>query len=214
MILNKSDLIEYTKLIGENMPEQQVAPFIQDAETFDIIPVLPEEMFEDIMESLPSPVIAWNRNESYTIGDIIFHNNKFWMADANNSDSEPTTSNTDWVKHELLTLWQDYIRPLYAYYSISRWIVEHGRNGTQFGLTKQVADTFENWSDKERAEIKSSYDSKANHYVSLLRKELANKSYTYDGKEYEYTCGDEKPKVKFKLWQGSTSKNNDPWQLH
>jgi len=200
MLLSKSDIINYSR-IGANLPDAEINPFIQDAETFDVIPVLPENMFDDISDLLP--VAAWDNYTSYITGDKVTNDGKYWIALSGNIYSEPTPSNTDWALHELLNFWGDYIKPYYAYNAVSRFLVEHGRNVTQFGLTKQVADTFENLDSKERAELKASFDSRANHYATLITKKLDDVSYTFDTVIYAYdNCETQKPKHRFKFFQG------------
>lgn len=210
MLLNKSDLTKYAR-ISDNLKATEIDPFIQDAQIFDVIPVLPDDMFEDIEAALPVPQIGWDKNKSYVADDIVFHLDKFWKSAGSNTDSEPITGNTDWDLHELLNFWLNYVKPFYAYNTLSRFLVEHGRNITQFGITQQTGDTFQNLSDKGRAEMKAQMDSKANHYGQLIRKELASKSYTFDGVTYEYSCDDVKPRPKFKLFQAGNPKNNDTW---
>ena len=209
-ILTKADIISLTR-IGANIPDKELDMFIRDAEVFDVIPVLPDEMFEDISDLLP--VSSWDNYTSYVTGDIVYFGGKYWKALANNIYSEPEAGNTDWGLHQLLNFWGDYIKPFYCYHTVSRFLVEHGRNVTQFGLTKQVADTFENLDSKERAELKASFDSRANHYSILIRKKLDDVGYTFDGVLYEYDdCDNSKPKPKFKFFQGGHKKEDrDIW---
>lgn len=211
MLLSKSDINLYYKF-SENIPDAQINPFINDAEIFDMQSILPTGMYTALLAQVPRPQIAWDRTTSYTVGNIIFHIDRFYKCLIVNSNSEPTLINTNWGEAELLNLWLNYIKPFYAYNAIYRFLLEHGANITQFGfvVTKET-DVTQEVSDKRRAEIRNSTLSKCNHYLGMFNNKMKVAANTFDGVLYTFdNCTDKRAKPRFGLFQQGCSDRKRP----
>jgi hypothetical protein len=214
MLLNKTDINLVYPKFGNNIPDREIAPYISDAEIFDLQPILPDNMYANIEEQLPVPQIGWDRSTSFVVGSVIFYNGRFWKSKTVNQDSEPTGGNTvNWGSAELLNLWLTYLKPFTTYKALARFYVEHGYNITQYGVRVNREDTSDEISDKGRGAVVNNFDSKANHYGTLISRQFGN-TLTYDGVTYNFdSCGSSVIKPKFKIFQAGESKNTDEWHF-
>ena len=212
MLLNKSDITLIYPKVGSNISETEIKPSIDDAEIFDLQPILPTDMYDALKAQIPRPQIGWSGSKSYGGGEVVFHNEVFWKAVSSNTNSEPDSNNADWALAELLNLWMDYIRPFLVYKTLARFSIEHGRNITQFGIRTMNEDTSNDIGERGRAEMKANFDAKGNHYGQLLSKQFGI-TLTYDEVTYAYeNCDTGKIKPKIKFWQpDSPPKRNEEW---
>lgn len=87
---------------------------------------------------------------------------------------------------ELTDFFTDYIKPILAHFFILRYLVEAGRNLTQFGLVVPAEPTSQQASDQNRAEVRNSYKRDLDAYLNLFYARLKEVSYTFDNTAYDF----------------------------
>lgn len=187
--LTKFDFKGYFKLT-DNVPDGDIDIAVNDAYNFEILNTLPDALMEDIKEVLLINPIQWNKSKTYAVGDKIFYDGVYYRALQINTDSEPSSSNTDWAEIQLMSFWTDYVKPYFracAYYNFLNW---HGANVTQYGLRQNQEDTSQEVSDKRKGELMASVAGKKDSYLARLTKRFDDMANTFDGTQYQYDSGD------------------------
>lgn len=87
---------------------------------------------------------------------------------------------------ELSEFFTDYCKPVIIHFTILRFLVEAGRNITQFGLIVPFEPTSTPASDKSRAEVRNSYKKDLDSYLNLFYAQLKEVSYTFDSTVYSF----------------------------
>lgn len=89
---------------------------------------------------------------------------------------------------ELEEFFNVYCKPILVHYALTRFLVEHGRNITQFGVVTPREDTSEPVSDQARADVRNQYKKDLDSYLSLFYARLEEVEYTFDGTVYDFDC--------------------------
>lgn len=92
------------------------------------------------------------------------------------------------TKQELVSLYNDFVKPLLVCKAYARYLLWAGRNVSQFGLRVNNEDTSIEVSDKARGELIADVEHKCNVYLSRLLKELNDKKFTFDTIKYTTGC--------------------------
>jgi len=113
------------------------------------------------------------------------------------TDIETAINESPVTKPELVELFNSYIKPLLVLNAYRRFLLWHGVNIAQFGLRKNIEETSESITDKQRAELMADTEAKTNAYLAEFKKALKDASYTFDDVVYQYTS--EKPKASIRI---------------
>lgn len=89
---------------------------------------------------------------------------------------------------ELESFFNEYVKPIIIHYSLLRFLVEHGRNITQFGLVQPIENTSEPVSDSARADVRNQYKADLQAYLNKFYAQLKEVDYTFDGITYDFDC--------------------------
>lgn len=89
---------------------------------------------------------------------------------------------------EMEDFFNDYVKPIVIHFALLRFLVEHGRNITQFGVVIPRENTSEPASDTARADVRNQYKSDLQVYLKKFYKKLSDASYTFDGTVYDFDC--------------------------
>ncbi len=112
-------------------------------------------------------------------------------------DFEPLVSATFWTDinstsppmgSELQAFFDNFCKPILVHFAMNRYLIEAGKNITQFGLVVPVEPTSEPVSDRGRADMRNQYKSDLQSYLAKFYKELCRVSYTFDGTVYDFDC--------------------------
>lgn len=163
---------------------------VNDAVKFDLYSTFPEALLNLIQSELN--IKQWSKLNNYTTLDSVFWKDKYYIAKNSNLNSEPPSAN--WDDYETMDFWGDYLKPYLIACSVSRFMLWHGRNVTQYGLRQINEDTSVEVTDKARGELKADIDNKKDYYMTRIRKKLEDVKWILDGVKYENDnyCGDTK----------------------
>lgn len=187
--LNKEDFGKYVQLTV-NLESRLIDPHISDAYLFDVVPVLSDTMMDAIKAVLDINPIQWSKNTTYAVGDKVFYDGVYYSCAVVNTDSLPTSSNTNWEQIDLMTFWLEYVKPYFVLSAYSRFLLWHGANITQFGTRQINEDTSTEISDKRRGELMADIRNKINTYLSRLNKKFSSVNGVFDGVTYTVDCED------------------------
>lgn len=116
---------------------------------------------------------------------------------AEQMDFKPVVPDAFWTKinegspgpgTELTSFINTYIKPILVLSAYVRFLVEHGSNITQFGITHESHPDITQVTDKRRAEIRTQYQHDLNVYWTKFYNELEDNSYTFDSVVYDFDC--------------------------
>lgn len=197
-IITKQQIAKYVQL-SENIDDEQINPFILDAQQYDTIPILPDTLLNAIEAQVMLKLQQWNKNKTYSIADAVWFGSerRFYLATTEHSNSVPPSGN--WKAFELMNFYEQYLQPFLAFSFYYRFIAYHGANVTQFGIRQMREDSSDEISDKRRAEMLGDICSKKDVWVLKMSKALNDAKYTFNGVKYAVDNGERthlKPKVK------------------
>ena len=187
--LTKEDFGQYAQMTV-NIDERFIDSAVNDALNFDLVPVVSDSMLDAVRAVLEINPIQWSRTKTYIIGNKVFSDGIYYLCLVGNSDSEPTSANTDWAEIELMTFWTNYIKPYFVMSAYSRFLLWHGANITQFGARQINEDTSTEITDKRRGELLADIKGKVNIYLSRLNKEFARVRGIFDSVTYTIDADD------------------------
>lgn len=110
----------------------------------------------------------------------------------NNINVSPVT------RPELISFFDDFVKPFLVCKAYSRFLLWAGRNITQYGLRVNNEDTSTEVTDKARAEMIADINHKANVYLARMQDELNDVELTFDGIVYDFDCKT-KPRAQTKI---------------
>lgn len=196
--------------ISENIPEADIEAAVSDAYNFDMLTTLPDSMFDDIKSILEINPIQWSSNKSYVVGNKVFFDGVYYNCLVNNTDSEPSASNTDWEVIELMQFWLNYVKPFFISKAYSRFFLWHGANVTQYGTTEVIGEERQSISAQKKAELMADIDGKCDIYLGRLTKYFKNVNQTFDGTLYELDTDDStRLDSQVKIWGQKGIKKKD-----
>lgn len=85
---------------------------------------------------------------------------------------------------ELTAFYEDYLKPVWAYFAYARFLQFHGNNVTAFGLVEQIDTNTQAVDTRTRSYLVANVKNDAAVYVTRMRNELKRVSYTFDGNSY------------------------------
>lgn len=196
-LITKQQIAKYEKM-PESIPDEDIFPHILDAQQFDTIPVLPDNLLNAVEAVMLSKPQQWNKNKAYVEGNIVWFGDtrKWYKAAADNSNSQPPSDN--WEDCELMNFYEQYLQPFIVYHAYYRFFAYHGTNVTQFGLRVINEESSVAVSGTVRADKLGDLSSKRNVAILKISKQLEEISYTLDGTKYPMDGGEKKklrPKV-------------------
>lgn len=172
--------------IAEQTPEPDIDRAVSDAYLFDVEPKMGNTLLTAVRAVLQEKHAHWNKDKTYAEDAITIYDGTYWKCLVENTNSLPATDNTNWAELELLTFWTNYIRPYFVASAYKRWLLWHGANATQFGLTEITVENSEKVSDKRRAELLADVNNKAEVYNARMNKEFSDTDGEFDGTTYTY----------------------------
>jgi len=176
--------------ISENIPETDIDVAVTDAYNFDVITSLPDSLMDAIKVWLMINPIQWNSSTSYVVGDKVFYNGVYYLCAANNSNSQPSSTNVNWEVSELMNFWSGYVKPYFIACAYSRFFLWHGANVTQYGITEVIGEERQSISSQKKAELLADVGNKIDVFLARLTKANSTANYTFDGVTYDLDCGD------------------------
>lgn len=159
--------------------EAQVHPFVLDAYTLDLLPLLGHEVLESVDGLAPATVREYAEGLTIVSGDLISRRERVYKALSNAPVLPPPVlpipSGTDysgqWEYQPLRTLWNHYLKPWWVQQSFSRFLAQHGLNITKAGITVPLdrsQGTYDRASATEKANLGAAVDSTAEALRSRL----------------------------------------------
>lgn len=85
---------------------------------------------------------------------------------------------------ELKTFWTDYVKPFLVFAFVKDFVVLHGRNFVQFGITQMRDDTSVSIDNDSRTELIALFERNYNIELSRLKFRLDEAAYTFDAVVY------------------------------
>lgn len=166
-IITKQDIADVTGNFTTNIEDRLINPKILNAQTFDLGVLLGSELFGEViaMETKPD---GWDSETEYNPGDLVSGTDGVYKALV--ITMQPITS-VDWEFQPLETLRFFKLTEYLAWNAYCRFLLTHGRNITQAGLTQpqDPQGTYSPLSDKSRAELAADAESKADFYGTQIR---------------------------------------------
>jgi len=155
--------------------------------------------------------VKWSNNIS--AADVNFHCKDAQNFDAvpimpiavvsgNNliTDIETAIGESPVTRPQLLTFFEDFVKPYLVLCAYKRFLLWAGRNLTQYGLRVNNEDTSTDVTDKARAEMMADALHKANVYLARLTDSLKDADYTFDTIIYSFNnCETTKPRAKTRI---------------
>jgi hypothetical protein len=99
-------------------------------------------------------------------------------------------------KPQLLTFVNDYVKPYLICGAYENFLLWHGNNVTQYGVRQMNEDTSVEVTDKMKGELLADAKRKTNAYLTILKRELFNADYTFDGVIYSFFNDPQKSELK------------------
>lgn len=183
-LINKDDLSTYVQF-SANYFAEQTNFHIKDAQQIDLQPLMPTGLIDAITALIKTTPKAYDRNKTYAEGDICFTYEaevKTYYKALQSTTEKPPSS--DWVEHELLNFWQQYVKPLMAVYTFKRVTVEAGIHVAQGGFREHLDPTSTEISSTRRAEMLGQNDTRIGYYKQALENKLKDVDNTFDGVQY------------------------------
>lgn len=195
MLILKTHFPEY-EAFTLNIPDSQVTPYINNAETQDMIPVLGDQMYAALRVIFDTSPASWSSTAAYTTGQFSIvqsgHLSYLYKCIQSGTGQAPATSPAYWQLSELGTFFLQYIKPWGVMVCLREFLVNHGVNITQFGI--RVADEPTSMpADGRQVEAKIQvYRERGRTYKAKMLNRLKDVDRTFDGVKYEVDCEDYK----------------------
>lgn len=187
--LNKEDFGKYVQLTV-NLESRLIDPIINKTYLFDVVPVVSDAMMDAIKAVLDINPIQWSKNTTYVAGDKVFSDSIYYICVTGNTDSLPTSSNTNWAEIQLMTFWLNYVKPYFILSAYGRFLFWHGANITQFGIRQNNEDSSVEITPERKAELLAETRNEVNIFLSRLNKKFSSVNGVFDGVTYTVDCGD------------------------
>jgi len=189
--LTKYDIAKVAQ-VTINIEDRLIDVPVNDAYLFDVVPVLSDSMLAAIKVILEINPIQWSRTKSYILNDKVFSDGIYYRCLIANTDSQPTSSNTNWIEIALMTFWTDYVKPYFSMSAYSRFLLWQGANVTQYGIVQPLESNgvSQPITDKWRGELLADVKGKVNIYLSRLEKQFDSVSGVFDGVTYTVDSDD------------------------
>lgn len=139
--------------------------------------------------NIPDRLFTYHRDKAETLDFKPLVSDAFWTA-INTSSPSPGT--------ELLDFMDEYIKPLVIHFTMLRFLVEAGRNITQFGVIVPSEPTSQPVQNSDRADIRNLYKSDLQVYLKRFYSRLKEVEYKFDGTEYDFDCHRKQTKIMIK----------------
>lgn len=133
--------------------------------------------FVQFTANIPDRLINYHRDKAETLDFKPLVPADFWNI---------INTGSPGMGAELESFFSAYIKPIIVHYSLVRFLVEHGRNITQFGVVVPLEDTSEPVSDRARADMRNQYKADLQAYLNKFYQRLAEVHYTFDGVQYDF----------------------------
>lgn len=191
MLINKSYFPEYIQFTL-NVPDSQVQPYINNAETQDIVSAIGDQMYAALRLIYDTNPTLWDSATAYSAGEFTIIQNgivkQVYEAIQANTNSNPITNPSDWQLSELGSFFEQYIKPWGVLVCAKEFLTFHGVNVTQFGL--RVADETTSFAvdGNTRAAMLANVNNRANAYYNKMRNRLCDVNWTFDNTVYKIDC--------------------------
>lgn len=187
MVIKKINLKEVFP-ITLNIEDSKLNPHIADAEKYDLLPYIGQTLLTAlrlVSDDYSTWEGEWNGTDNYTTGQKVIHGNQVWEAAQNNTNQEPSSSNTaNWTLLELESFWYAHVKIYVAFNALSRYSVYAGKNFTQFGVVKPFEPTSQPADPREVAAIIKDLENKMNIEFTLMSNALEDANWEFDGTTY------------------------------
>jgi hypothetical protein len=168
--ISQPDFVELLPF-SNKIEEWQLTAFIEQARTFDLLPVLGYEALE-ALDGLTLPTLLTLTTGPAVPGGCYVRRDRVYKALTAATAPIPTTGDTDdWAHQPLMTLWRYYVRPYWVQRAFARFVVTHGLNITKAGVTLPkdgALNTYERPSAGQIATLQASIDNTADTLLSRL----------------------------------------------
>lgn len=154
--LTKADFVA-AFAFSDKIEDSQVRPFIGDARTLDLLPLLGHETLEKLAIAPELTTITDYVSQAalatLPLGALVLRRDRIYKALVDNpmqdvpalaenydaASTEPVSEpNAQWQYLRLETLWQVYLKPYWLQAAFVRFLLNHGVNVTKAGLTVPV----------------------------------------------------------------------------
>lgn len=187
MIIKKNFFPEYVAF-SLNIPDWQVEPHIKNSEMNDLVPMIGDDMYNDLKKIFEITPNIWNITYSFNANDYTIFDGKVYKAITANNALQPDLNNSDWQISQLGTFFWNFIKPVGVMLAYKEMLIYHGINITQFGI--RISD--ETSSIPADGAIRGQLINNATHrlkqYISQMNNELEKKKWTFDSVVYFISC--------------------------
>lgn len=139
--------------------------------------------------NIPDRLITYHRDKAETLDFKPLVPAAFWTKIIQSSPG---------IGAELQDFIDDYIKPIIIHFAMLRFLVEHGRNITQFGLVVPIENTSQPAANTDRADVRNQYNKDLQSYLKLFYSRLKEVSYTFDGTVYNFDCNRKQTRILIK----------------
>lgn len=169
MTIAQADFVELLPFSNKIEP-WQLAAFITQARTFDLLPLLGYATLE-ALDALTAPTLLPPpaAGVEAVLGSYYLRQDRVYLALSATTD--PVGETTAWQYQLTATLWSQYVRPYWVQRAFARFVVTHGLNITKAGVTlpkDSAQNTYERPSAGQIATLQASIDNTAETLLSRL----------------------------------------------
>lgn len=187
MIIKKNFFPEFIPF-SMNIPDWQVEPHIKNSEINDLVPMIGDDMYNDLKEIFENTPPNWNINSSFNSNDYTIFDGKVYKAITQNAGLQPDLNQSVWMISQLGSFFWNFIKPVGVMLSYKEMLIYHGINITQFGI--RISD--ETTSIPADGAIRGQLINNANHrlkqYISQMNNELEKNKWMFDNVIYSISC--------------------------
>jgi hypothetical protein len=186
MLIRKID-IKLAANFTENIEDDNVNPYIHQAERYDFKPKLGTSMIAVLSAASVASAAwtTWELSEApyITANQIVIHNENIYQLAVASTSAEPGT-NADWTLKELYSFWYEHVRQYMAYCTLGRFLLWHGKNITQEGIREPFEDSSSEVDSRGKGTMIAACKSMASTEQNLLMKKIELVNWTFDGTAY------------------------------
>lgn len=184
MIIKKNFFPEFTPF-SLNIPDWQVEPHINNSEINDLIPLIGDQMYNDLKVIFDNTPQLWNASTNYSVDEFVIEGDKVYKAIAPNNNILPSSNTSFWIVNELGTFFWKFIKPVGVLFAYKELLIFHGINLTQFGIRISDESTSIPADAHIRVILINNASTRLKQYISLMNNKLREKNWTFDNVKYE-----------------------------
>jgi len=143
-MITKNNIVASEVPITANVSDNKINPYIPKV-LRQLRAILPSAMYAALQVEFETGRKAWSANKTYVSGNYVNHSEdgivRTWSTLTTNTDSEPTTANSDWTEETLGTFLVSYVQPYLAHRVFLAYLVNGGVNITHQGPQRIANET-------------------------------------------------------------------------